>query len=858
MPHRPGRRAADGRWRRLVALCAAALLASIAAAPGASATRPASPLGTERAAGTSATESAAQAPAPDPKHSLDLGDPGLLWTPRGEIIMEWIAGEGAFGDLAATYAATWLSLDVPGLSAEERTKYAQELDRILRANWGKREEANTGVSITTAQAIKKSNPRLYEELLKNGQIKADSVLLQTVGRNWSQAPDKNNGLLALHAEVMALKAQVWAKYIVAALKAGKSEADIAKSLRTLDQELIKLGEGPAYRKRLEQAFTSSDGVSVSSSRLSKGDLVVRQPCAGRCSTIAEDVDYVVPTQKLSDVVVGLAYAQAAMRFIDRAAAQNDEAQATTWVNNLQTVAKRLQEYYTANQSGSLDKVARARGAWRLMNEMLKQEDFQLRFNQRPKAIATKVHGVRYALQKNIGESEQQVQQRADQARKEAEKAKKKAAENAGANPTCAVSMARPRTGPAMAVFAPARRCGGSGKEGGLIEGLASSGLGGVDFTTLQMRYMSDDGSGIKYAFSAQAASPGLSQDFGAGLDAYVNSTADLRTWLVLDPDKFWVNLNPDEPERIIDPALGQTNAGKALLEADYQMKRTEGRLLDPKTDLGARYWDEVEGTCVSSRSWIVPGDVEVREKGSSLYVLKAELSVKTKADRIANAGKLACTPDSASEAHNEQLERRLVLPEVIKAVNTAPEYAPIRRAFLARVIAQWIRERHRSGHRTSFDGLIDSGDIGPAKLDDGWRPRQVYDSFVHSVQNGDFSYTQTEERGGVRYVRHMTIGGVDFSRIPMNGVSAAQMDQRQPRLSETVDASADHPATASDGSVWLGDGVTMPKEGLWTRTSGSVRAFASGRTGIAVIIVGAFVVVTFGLRAGSARTRRTS
>ncbi|MFI0482804.1 hypothetical protein [Actinomadura sp. 9N215] len=93
--------------------------------------------------------------------------------------------------------------------------------------------------------------------------------------------------------------------------------------------------------------------------------------------------------------------------------------------------------------------------------------------------------------------------------------------------------------------------------------------------------------------------------------------------------------------------------------------------------------------------------------------------------------------------------------------------------------------------------------------------------------------------------------------IPMNQLSAAQMDRRQPRLPQTVSASARHPATASDGSVWLGQTVSMPEEDLWTRRSGHVREFAAGRTGIAIIIAGAFVVVTFGLRAGSGRGHRT-
>lgn len=393
----------------------------------------------------------------------------------------------------------------------------------------------------------------------------------------------------------------------------------------------------------------------------------------------------------------------------------------------------------------------------------------------------------------------------------------------------------------------------------LAEALSSEDLGGVDFSTLGIRYMSDNpgSGGVRYSFSARPAAPGLTQDADGGLGALTNSTADLRTWLVLDPSKFWVNLNPTEPDRIVDSQLGRTNAGKALLEADLQMKRTEGKLIDPNTTLGARYWNALAGptekVCYSSRLWIVPGDVEVRQDGSSLYILKATLHVKAKAQHI--GGGYGCDSDPASDARGERLEQTMLVPKVEETVNTAPEYAPLRRAFLARVVAQWIRDRHKSGHHTSFDGLLDSGKLGPAVLQDGWQPRQVFDSYVHSIRDKDFTYHQTMRVGGTRVVREITYGGVDFSKLSSARLSAAQMNQRLPRLPQTAKASSTHPAKASDGSIWLGGSAGSADGGLWSRVSGTVGAFVTGRTGILVLIVAALALVAFGLR-GSGRKRR--
>jgi hypothetical protein len=395
--------------------------------------------------------------------------------------------------------------------------------------------------------------------------------------------------------------------------------------------------------------------------------------------------------------------------------------------------------------------------------------------------------------------------------------------------------------------------------GGLSKALTSQDLGGVDFSTLEMRYMSDspNSGGVRYSFSGRPAGPGTDQDLMSDLDALTNSAADLRTWLVLDPSKFWVNLNPTQPDKIVDPQLGQTNAGRALLDADFAMKRTASKLLDPGTAFGARYWRAFGASgssCYTSRFWIVPGDVQVREAGSSLYILKATLGVKTQSMHIDGLAH-PCHSSPESDARNERLEKAMVVPKVAEAVNNAPEYAPIRRAFLARVLAQWIRKRHQEGHPTSFDDLVDSGDLGPARLQGGWRPKQVFDSYVRSIQDGEFTYHQTVGNGSIREIK---LGGVDFSKVDSTPISAARMDQQHPRLTQAVRASGDRPAAAPDGTIWLGESNPAPDPGPLGRVSGAMRSVVSSRTAIAVVLVVALVVVTFGIRTGSGRKRPQS
>ncbi|GAB6903070.1 hypothetical protein [Kineosporia succinea] len=401
-------------------------------------------------------------------------------------------------------------------------------------------------------------------------------------------------------------------------------------------------------------------------------------------------------------------------------------------------------------------------------------------------------------------------------------------------------------------------------ESPLMDALASpseSALGGIDFTSLQMRYLSDSpgSGGLRYSFSGQELTSGYqSDDLATG--AVATAADDLRTWIALTPEKFWVNLNPNEPERIVDADLGRTNAGKVMLEADFEMKRTEGALLDPDTRTGAAYWRELErigSTCSTSRAWITPGRVEVRADGDSLYVLRAELDVKTAPVDLPDSDVDACPNESdAVVKAKDDLERRLILPEIVKAVNTAPQYAAVRRLFVTRVIAQWIRDRHAEGRPTSFDDVLDSGDLGLAPLTSGWKPLDVFDDYVKAFRSKEFTYTTTTTEGGERYRHTYVTGGVDLTTLKLTGISAEQMAQEHADLPGAVASSLERLTTSADGSTWLGGSVPLPERNLTQRLSDAFRGVTGSRLGTLLLVLGGLAVLVLGFRGGSRRRGR--
>ncbi len=335
--------------------------------------------------------------------------------------------------------------------------------------------------------------------------------------------------------------------------------------------------------------------------------------------------------------------------------------------------------------------------------------------------------------------------------------------------------------------------------------------GGIDFSSLQLRYLSDpgDGSGVQYAFSADGNQEAGDTSPATGVTAGEQSSDAFFVWLELNPSAFWVNLNPTEPDRIVDKQMGRTDAGRILLQADLQLKKSVGKLIHPDTALGKKFWNSIQGRCASFRTWIVPAPAEVHEDGDKLYILNAPLNVKGESEYLRakgqqdNAG--SCPKqDQATSDHNEDVYRTLILPKLKEAVNKAPEYASLRRVYLSRVAAEWYRDLS-SRQKTAYGSLVDHGDISNWTTKTGWQPTDTFDAYVKSYRDGEFKVTHNETINGSRYVSTYTYGGVDFSRVPFRKVSGEKFSSGYAGLSKNVSRSLTEPvAGAKDNTLWLG------------------------------------------------------
>ncbi|MEW5759101.1 MAG: hypothetical protein AB1755_06550, partial [Candidatus Omnitrophota bacterium] len=121
------------------------------------------------------------------------------------------------------------------------------------------------------------------------------------------------------------------------------------------------------------------------------------------------------------------------------------------------------------------------------------------------------------------------------------------------------------------------------------------------------------------------------------------------TALTIQDSEFWVNLNPNQPNRLTGANIAYTDMGKHLLLLDLKLKKDTAFSLFPGLSTGATtYWERVFAKAkqlsnrrteeltnsrtvsipTTFRVWIVPDKAEVYEDGKgSCVITKSTLKV---------------------------------------------------------------------------------------------------------------------------------------------------------------------------------------------------------------------------------------
>ncbi len=344
-------------------------------------------------------------------------------------------------------------------------------------------------------------------------------------------------------------------------------------------------------------------------------------------------------------------------------------------------------------------------------------------------------------------------------------------------------------------------------------------LGGVNFTSIGLNYISlneDNSSNISfdYIFKAQK-SGGTSREINFNNSTSLGLTAFL-TGLAVPSDKLWVNLAPDEPDRIIDEQLSESEVGRIMLEADLQMKKDFAEYGNPcESELAKSYRnildkkqeelikksmnkfpEEIEDVINVkfhrvNRHWIIPDRIYAYINETKIYLINATLMINSETERsyfkIHNQDPAKLSKGCLDELNRsaieysefeKELEDSMIKPYVIEDVNHGEKYEDLREVYVALALAQWYKS-NITARTDILQANLESSDSTVLKTIRSWSPADIWSRYVDSYKNKEYNcwrkMTVETVSGPREKFRGIADGGVDFDNIMDHFVGIEKM-----------------------------------------------------------------------------------
>ncbi|MCR4336994.1 MAG: hypothetical protein NUV91_04225, partial [Candidatus Omnitrophica bacterium] len=245
------------------------------------------------------------------------------------------------------------------------------------------------------------------------------------------------------------------------------------------------------------------------------------------------------------------------------------------------------------------------------------------------------------------------------------------------------------------------------------------------------------------------------------------------TSLTVPEKDLWVNLSPQEPDRIIPDVLGQTEMGRDMLSQDYFLKQLTASLMYPEGEIGKKFWAKIYAIAAKKygttqipvntfhKVWIVPEVAEVYEGENVGFITKAKLKVMLEEEYLAQEKK---EPQSKQQLSTEVI-REVILPEIEREVNEGESFAALRQIYHALILAVWFKRNLKE----SFLGksYVEKNKIAGIDLKDKQTKEKIYQQYLEAFKKGAYNFIKEELDPATQQVipRKYFLGGEGFHEI---------------------------------------------------------------------------------------------
>ncbi len=229
--------------------------------------------------------------------------------------------------------------------------------------------------------------------------------------------------------------------------------------------------------------------------------------------------------------------------------------------------------------------------------------------------------------------------------------------------------------------------------------------------------------------------------------------------LTVPEKEMWVNLSPDEPDRIIPEGLGDTEMGRDMLAQDYLLKQLTASLMYPEEELGAEFWERIYERAYEEygvtdipvdtfhKVWIVPEAATVyeHEESRSAFVTESRLKVMLEEDYLAvdRRGLIHQTQDKGMINHAPtDIIREIILPEIEHEVNVGQTFANLRQIYHTMILATWYKLKLKNTLLGQV--YVDQNKTKGVDTQDKHINQKIYDQYIASFKKGVYDYIKED------------------------------------------------------------------------------------------------------------------
>ena len=249
------------------------------------------------------------------------------------------------------------------------------------------------------------------------------------------------------------------------------------------------------------------------------------------------------------------------------------------------------------------------------------------------------------------------------------------------------------------------------------------------------------------------------------------------TALTIPASSLWVNLDPEEADRIIPNNFGQTKMGKDLLLQDYLLKQVVASIISPDNDTGREFWDKVYAKMYArygrtdfsvdnlSKVWILPDKAVIYENENSAFIIESRMKVMSEKDYLGLENNKLNDDEKDIESLSVEMLKEIVLPAIEIEINKGKSFAKLRQIYDVLILATWFKHKLKKAILSKV--YVDKNKIDGVEVDNPKDLEEIYHQYIKAFKKGVYNDI-TEEfdpvTKGIMSRRYFS-GGIVYSRI---------------------------------------------------------------------------------------------